>query len=204
MYWKKSWPCLPFSLVPAHFCISLSTWGIPQALHALSHLCGFTPALPSWTRLPPFLFRLLLTHSIKFCRLLFQKIFLQSLGSPVPLFCAPLASQAGLCPSTFIVMPTLSDDLESVSPGAGLLKDGRHQLPFILVSPDLRVALGTQQSHICLLSCNSRLCPPRWLFWQTEDLSLSQRSPHCLPTQQRTVGRTAESSWEPRDRAAAV
>lgn len=115
--------------------------------------------------------------SIKFCRLLFQKIFFQSLGSPAPLLCAPLAPQPRLCPSTFIVMPTLSDDMEFVSLGAGFLKDGRHQLLFIFVSPDLSVAFGTQQSHICLLSCNSRLCPPRWLFWQTEELSLSQSVP---------------------------
>lgn len=131
--------------------------------------------------------------SIKVCRLLFQKVFLQSLGSPVPLLCAPLAPQARLCPSTFIVMPTLSDDLEFVSLGAGFLKDGRHQLLFILENPHLRVAFGTQQSHICLLSCNSRLCPPRWLFWQTEDLSLSQ----SVPASPHNRGRSGEQLRAP-------
>ena len=195
---SETWPCLPFSLgicpllyhtfhfgdSPKYSTLCLTSVALLLLSARPEHACH----LSSFGSCSPF--------SITFCHLLSQKVFLQSLGSPVPLLCVPLAPQARLCPSTLIVMLTLSNYMEFVSLGSGFLKGSRHHLLFILVSSDLSVAFGNQQSHICLLSCNSRLCPLRWLFWQTEELSLSQSVPASLHNRGRSAQLRAPESSE--------
>lgn len=161
---SETWPCLPFSLEHPPTSVSHSLWGLSQHSTLFLTSVASTPALHrSWLTLATVPLPALIHLSALSSSSSPQENLPSKLRAPtVPLLkCAPVFTQARLTYFSFYYYAHIYQITWNFSLGSGFLQGRHHLILFILkISPDLSAAFGTQQSHICLLSCNSKDSAP--------------------------------------------